>query len=231
MRIYRALVLLPLVVFLAACQSTGEKRESLGTLIDAQQSKQRLSGPAHGVNREVARNATDNALRKIRQRSKKVTQQEWNAYKREMSSYRLRCKYGNMRRRNCSSPPSPPGRGNLIVAENVERPTIRPTVHARYEGKPPAGIMSMDERLKIYRHSYVDNGTIVYETDLAEMTLVLASMPDKKTDEVEHREKVVVVSYGMCLDFIDENLGKRDFDSGYVLSRIECNQENIGTNY
>ena len=39
----------------------------------------------------------------------------------------------------------------------------------------------------------------------------------------------MVIPYAMCLDFLEENLGReRD---GYILRKVTCDQDNLGHDY
>jgi hypothetical protein len=118
---------------------------------------------------------------------------------------------------------------DLITVEAVENPFQRPTVTVQYLGKPPTGVFdNLKQQVDVYNKSYMDGDTIVYNTDLAKMTLVM-ERPVKAGQNYEYKEMDTTVPYGMCLDFIEENLGKES--DGFILRRVECNQEALGIDY
>lgn len=106
-------------------------------------------------------------------------------------------------------------------------PLKRPTVRVKYEGKPPEGIMDGHQQLALYRASYVEDDTIVYKTDLAQMELIMERRVDDKP--YDYRELSKTVPYGYCLDFIDENLGETSGD--YKLISVTCTQDGLGVDF
>ena len=107
-------------------------------------------------------------------------------------------------------------------------PIQRPTVAVKYLGNPPEGLdLTVAERTGIYQNSYVKDDVIYYETDLAKMTLILERSKDG--NPYDYREVTTTVPYGMCLDYITENLGGES--KGYKIVSIECDQSELGMNY
>ena len=120
----------------------------------------------------------------------------------------------------------------LGEAQEVEirggHPIKRPTVAIKYTGRPPKGVFDdMDQQLAAYQSSYTDGKTIVYNTDLAKMTMILERQEDGQP--YDYREVTTTVPYGYCLDFIRENLGKES--KGYIMRKVECTQDGLGTDY
>lgn len=104
----------------------------------------------------------------------------------------------------------------------------RPTVAVKYTGRPPKGLfLDFDEQIAAYQDSYVVNKTVVYNTDLAKMTMILERQKDG--EPYDYREVTTTVPYGLCLDFITENLGKES--KGYIMRKVECTQDGLGTDY
>ena len=119
----------------------------------------------------------------------------------------------------------------MQVEQAVNKPWQRPTVKVQYQGRPPKGIFdNLEQQLLAYHHSYMDGDTIVYNTDLSQMKLYLERPRNAEAGvKYEYQELTTTVPYGMCLDFIEENLGKAD--DGFILRRIECTQEGLGLDF
>lgn len=120
----------------------------------------------------------------------------------------------------------------LGEAQEIEirdhHPVRRPTVAVKYTGRPPKGLfLDMDEQLAAYQSSYMVGDTIVYNTDLAKMTMIMERQKDG--EPYDFREVTTTVPYGLCLDFIQENLGKES--KGYIMRRVECTQDGLGFDY
>jgi len=102
-----------------------------------------------------------------------------------------------------------------------------PTLIVKYTGKPPTGFLDETELAGIYRSSYMEGKTVVYDTDLAQMTMILERQVDN--EPYDYRELTSTVPYGYCLDFIEENLGKASTEpKGYILRKVECSQDKLG---
>ncbi len=107
-------------------------------------------------------------------------------------------------------------------------PIQRPSVAVKYLGNPPEGLeLTMAEQMAIYQDSRIKGKTIIYDTDLAKMTLILER--SRHGEPYDYREVTTTVPYGMCLDYITENLGEES--KGYKIVKIECDQSELGLNY
>ena len=222
----RALPILPLVaVLLAGCNATtGPKWGSELTREDAQADL--VGTPDNGSVHGTEDNATDRAIARL-QRAKES---------RDLTHTEERRLYNLVLARELGVLKQDP---DVVIEEHVNRPTKRPTVKAKYAGKPPAGIfLNMEDQLRVYRKSYVveENGedVVVYHSDLGQMTLVMEKCVDKDAAgdcEYEYRELKTVVPYAMCLDFIEQNLGKTDKKTKFFLRKVECDQDNLGHDY
>ena len=115
-----------------------------------------------------------------------------------------------------------------IEIRGKHHPLRRPTITVKYTGKPPQGVFKdMDEQLAAYQSSYITGDTVVYDTDLAKMTMIMERRKDGEA--YDYRELTSTVPYGLCLDFITENLGKES--KGYIMRKIECTQEGLGVDF
>ena len=221
LRVLAAALLLPLV--LAACQSTPTRGDNWNTLEDGEGAA-RLAGP-DGV--EVVGthdDANDRAVERVRTGNVRTgIQRETVLLKQGPGKEPVRLEMAH----RLGLAPS-----DVVVEENIEHPTRRPTVTVKYAGKPPKGFLTMDEQLSIYGHSRIEGDVVVYETDLAKMTMTLEKPRGYNGESgYAYREMHQIVPYGFCLDFINENLGKKDSKSGFILRKVECNQNGLGDTY
>lgn len=115
-----------------------------------------------------------------------------------------------------------------VHVEVVKNPLKHPTISVKYSGKPPKGIFQdMNQQLDAYRASRLEGNTIIYDTDLAKMTMIMERF--EGGNPYDYRELTAVVPYGYCLDFIDENLGKEK--DNYILRKVVCSQNGLGSDY
>ena len=116
---------------------------------------------------------------------------------------------------------------DIVIEEHVRNPAKRPTVKVKYSGEPPRGLLQNIDELSAYRHSHIEGDTVVYDSDLGQMTMILER--HVKGKPYDYRELTAVVPYGYCLDFIEENMGKHRND--YILRSVKCDQDNLGHDY
>ena len=110
-------------------------------------------------------------------------------------------------------------------------PLRYPTVSMIYTGQPPGEILDSNEELRVFREDRkIIDDLIIYDSDMALMTMVLEK---KNEDEsYEYHELESSVPYGLCLDFIAENLGEEsDTLDGFILVKIVCSQDDLGIEY
>lgn len=100
------------------------------------------------------------------------------------------------------------------VIDNVPQ---KGTVIKRYDGKPTIPARHM---IDLEKTSWGE--TLVYDSDLGEMTLLM-----KKG--TRRRVTTHIIPYAMCLDFINENLGSTD--KGWKIIQIKCTQSGLGKEY
>lgn len=102
----------------------------------------------------------------------------------------------------------------------------RHTVVKKYKGHPPLGVLNDGEKRRIYRATKVEERewgkTVIYDSDLGEMSIILRRGTKMKGE-------TFLIPYAMCLDYIDENLGRAS--GGWTLIEIKCNQEGLGKEY
>jgi len=116
---------------------------------------------------------------------------------------------------------------DIIIEAYVNNPMRRPTVVVQYHGKPPRGLLKDIDDIDSFRHYRKDGDVVIYDSDLAQMTLV---MEHHKWDRVyDYREFTTVVPYALCLDFIEANMGRQR--DNYILRKVTCDQDNLGHNY
>ena len=110
-------------------------------------------------------------------------------------------------------------------------PLRYPTVSVKYDNKPPKGIFDNEPLIQQYRAlRRIEDDTVIYSADLASMTLTLERFV--KGEPYEYREISSTVPYGYCLDFIEENLGKKSkVPRGYILRKIVCSQDDLGIQF
>lgn len=81
---------------------------------------------------------------------------------------------------------------------------------------------------KGFHYKHIEYGhpwgpTVVYDSDIGKMFLTLEKNGEQKEFEA-------TVSYAMCLDFINQNFGKRS-KSGYRIITAKCTQKGLGKEY
>jgi len=104
---------------------------------------------------------------------------------------------------------------------NLDRPASykgKKEVYQEYSGSANRGEMSLQPDVKNYTRIEIREWgkNIVYDTDIG--TMVMTMVRGGK-----HQDDTRQIPYGMCLDFINENLGKTS--GGWRLVAIKCTQD------